>query len=441
MNIFQRLKYAFTGENILGGGLPGYGYSTSFYLNSNQPILIDCSNLMQVYKDCPHLQIVINKRAEMLSNAQIKIVSIKDEEKEIESHPVLDLLKKPNPLQTTEEFLAQYSLYRDIYGNAIIYKLAATSTSLPKALWNLPLGQFEVVPTGKMFNQTKLENIIKEYRIMTSKGWATYKPSEIIHKAFLNSDKVLVGESKIPNLALPISNIIGALKTRNILIYKKGAIGILSSANKDSDGGLPLTKDERKRIHDEYQNTYGLNDEQSQIIITESNLSWNAMSYPTKELMLFEEIEDDFASILGAYGMPRDLFPSTKGATFENQEQAEQGAYNNTIQPMADDIMSTLSEQFGLTAEGLKLVADFDWLPLMQADKTEEQSIEKSKTEEYSQLSGVIANLNTQVGTAALERDIAINILVNIHKLKRSIANSVITAIVKEPKPEENAGF
>lgn len=370
-----------------GNGLLSNSFGSSYYLNSKAPILIDMNDLMCVVEACPHLALIIQEKAKMFSNMDIQLVKIDDEEERILKHPILNLLKNPNVLQSTEAWLKQYSVMRDIYANNFIYKLQASTKSDPKALWNLPSGQMKVVPTGKIFKQTKIEEIISEYRMSFNAEEVPYQTSEIIFTT--ENAATIIGNSKIPTLQVPISNIVGALKTRNIIINDRGAMGILSSESKDAAGGIPLNEKERARIEKDYRNKYGIGntsegDEQMKIIIANTNVKWSPMSYPTKDLMLFEEIEDDFATILGAYGMDRDIFPSVKGATFENKAQGLKATYQNTIQPEADSLMSTLSDKLGLTEQGLKLIADFSWLPIMQEDELQEAQEKKTTIEGLS---------------------------------------------------------
>jgi len=372
-------------KRFLNDTPPFYPLFANYMLNRKTPILVDINDLLAVYLSCPHLRIVIDKKAEMFKNMDIRMRDTRTGE-DVQTHPILTLLRTPNPLQIQEEFLAQLSIYRDIYANAFIYQLKPSSTADPKVLWNLPAGDIEVIPTGKIFQQSEKTAIIEKYNLINADGGIkqSYDVDSIIQMSQGVSYKYIVGESKILSLRLNISNIDGALRTRNVIINEKGAIGILSSSSKDSDGGLPLNPKERERIEREYRSKYGLGDDQMKIIMSTADLKWNPMTFPTKDLMLFEEVEDDFQAILGAYGMARDIFPSTKGATFENQQQAFVQTYQNTIQPDADWTMRLLSKAFSLEQESKELYADYSWLPIMQEDKNKEESANKTKADRLS---------------------------------------------------------
>jgi HK97 family phage portal protein len=462
MNIFQGLMSRWFGQTF-------QPLTYNQLIGTKTPVLIDTGNLMQVYQSVPHLRAVIDKKAEMMSNMEVKVL---DEFGNEIQHPVLNLFAKPNPLQSTEKFISQYSTMLNIYANAFIYKNQGLPNSLPLTMWNLPSGDMQVNNTGKLFNQLTIDGIIESYELVSVSQ--TFTPSQVLHISIGDVNQYYIGQSKIHTLTLPISNILASLKSRNILITERGAIGILSSASKDSDGGVPLGREERERIERQYQRDRGLDSTKGHVVVTNSALSWQPMTIPVRDLMLFEEIEDDFSAILSAYGVSRDIFPSTKGATFENQKEALKTTYQNTIQPEADGLMNSLTSFLGLNREGLKLVADYSWLPCMKEDEKRIQEIETAKVtalhqqftdgaitiDEYRNELGLmqreatidnsqedkivnaqvtirgsvggvtgILDINNAVANGTLDKTTATNILINIYGFDQSTASSMITNI------------
>src|ERR1017187_8971667 len=81
------------------------GYNQNTIFNSKTPRWVNVDDLMTPYADCPHLNIVINRKAELFSNGKWKVVDINDDEQEFPNDPILTLLNNPNPLQKGNEFL------------------------------------------------------------------------------------------------------------------------------------------------------------------------------------------------------------------------------------------------------------------------------------------------------------------------------------------------
>ncbi|MBU3681626.1 MAG: phage portal protein [Flavobacterium sp.] len=421
---------------------PFYPLYSNFMYNNTSPILIDVENLYTVYISSPHLRAVIDRKAEMFKNMEI---CMKDADgNKVEDHPLLTLLNQPNPLQNREQWLTQLSIQQDIWTCAFVYMLYGyrfDATSVPKALWNLPPDQIKINRTGKIWEQTTIDGIIKNYELLDGSN-KKMLPNEVMLVTTQSGQNYIIGESKLLSLRTVISNIDSALKTRNCIINDRGALGILANNSKDQDGGLPLDEKERKRIEQEYRNSYGISDDQKKILITNSALTWQPMSFPTKDLLLFEEIEDDFAAICGMYGMSRDIFPSVKGATFENTKEAIKQTYQNTIQPQADQLMRIISNQFNLKEQGLTLEAEYDWLPVMKDDELKEAQAEQAEYQAIQTETQTIINLNTAVKQGNMSYESAINMLIISEEYSPEEAAMLITKPIEQSSslPPQNTG-
>lgn len=339
----------------------------TFYADRRSPVLVDMDDLFDVYQECPPLQIVINEKAEMLSNGIFKVRKKTDKE-EVVTHWSIDLMKNPNPLQAQKEYIYEYGILSGIYANSFVYRNQPFAGRPSKTLWNLPPAMMKIIPTGKLYEQTELSGIIEKYILMGAeqKSWTT---DEVIHTNTGVSKSALLSDSKMIALRLPISNIIGSLKTRNIFIYK-GPKMLITSKGQDGEGSaIPLGEVEKKRVEHQTNSDYGISDHQNHTVVTTASLTVEKMSYPTKDMMLFEECEEDFGWICGSYGMDRDIFPSTKGATNENKKQGLKSTYQTTIDTEAKAFCNFIDTLLNLDAEGLECYLCYSHLPVMQDDK------------------------------------------------------------------------
>ena len=110
------------------------------------------------------------------------------------------------------------------------------------------------------------------------------------------------------------------------------------------------------------------------------------MSYPTKDLLLFEELTADKLALVDAFGLNQYIFSQEKGATFSNVKDGIKMAYNDTIIPEAKKIYNNISEQIGLEKEGLRLVPKFDHLPVLQKDKLESSQALNSRADALNKI-------------------------------------------------------
>ena len=331
--------------------------------------LIDCENLSNVYNEIPHLKSVINLKAQMVSNGIPELRSLKDDSL-VEDKELMKLLENPNFLNNYKDFIFQLSVNEDIYGNAYIIKNQSSVRKYPTSMFVLPSGDVELELTGKLYRQTDIDGVIKGYRLITNNDKFT---NEEIIRIKSEDNKSLIGESKVKGLRTQLSNIKNTYESRNILITERGANKIISFEQTGmKDGGMivnTMTPLEKKEAERKLQENYGTQRGQRRTNITTQPIKVHDMSVNVQDLMLFEEIEDDFNVICNAFGMKRDLFANPNGSTFENQKNAEISTYNSTIITRANKYCETISNNFRLNEKGIYIKPNFEHVSALQEDE------------------------------------------------------------------------
>ena len=356
-----------------------------FLEKQDQEISID-GNESDLLRTTPQLFAVIYKHANMLANG--RFVHLDKNNEEIEDSDFVKLLNRPNAFQAGNEWLIQQDVQKLTYGNSFIYLLKGSQLKeVPDALWNLAPKKVTIKRTGKIWNQTEEAKIVSEY-LVNANGIDSQamhlKTIEVLHRNIQDVDDPIVGSSPFHALKMPISNIRSAYGFRNVIMTKKGAIGMITNNSKGTAGSLPFTKDEREKVERQFNSDYGITEEQKKIILSAANLKWNPMSYPTKDLLLFEEVDANFETIIDAYGMDKSLFSSD--ATFENKIMGERSVYQNTIIPEADDLANGLTNKFKLNEKGEKIILDYSHVASLQEDQQRTATVIKTKAEAISTL-------------------------------------------------------
>ena len=176
-------------------------------------------------------------------------------------------------------------------------------------------------------------------------------------------------------------------------------------------------------------------------------------------------------AIIDAYGMNVNLFSNEKGSTFSNVKDSVRMVYTDTIIPETQQMYDTIAHQLGLKDQGYSIFADFSHLPVLQDDEQTKASADKVKAETYNillrdgvitqeqyamdfgielqqqspqdakaaalaqaqtELKGTVGgldgiiNLNNAV-TNGLDRNTAVNILINYYGYDATTANAMIT--------------
>jgi hypothetical protein len=328
--------------------------------------------LLGYYLAVPELQTTINYDAKLF--ATMRPVLKDSNDKVVEKHPVLEVLHNPNPLQNFQEFATHARVFSLIFGDGFIHNLKGFKETA--ALWNLPAGNSRIIPVDNntiIYNQTDINDIIKEYEFEYNGGKITYPPEDVIHSNNLQisndkqEDKYLKGISKIQPLTQACQNVITAYEARGIL-QGNSPMGILSNKSKDQAGTMPLKPGDKEELQKEMKK-YGLSKEKYQYILTSMDLEFLTMAADLGKLKLFEEVEEDQRAICNAFGISVEIFLA--GTTYDNKKEIDKDIYQNAIIPAAEDWLSILSKGLSLTEQGLKLVPDFSHVPALQSDLLE----------------------------------------------------------------------
>ena len=169
MNIFKRL----IGDKI-NNALNYALYKLTGDMVYLMPADID-SYINNGYKANVHVYSVVNAIANRANGIPLQF---EQNEKIKENAKVLDLLKRPNPMQSWDDFLKAAIIWNRLTGNCYIYKIApdnGLNAGKPVELWLLPAHLVEIVSGG-------ITAPIKGYRIRLGAGVYRDIPAEqVIH--------------------------------------------------------------------------------------------------------------------------------------------------------------------------------------------------------------------------------------------------------------------
>ena len=340
---------------------------TNQFWGNTKPTWIDTDKPYELYIQIPELRTVINKRAIMMSSGVPKLCDM--DGNPVESHWAIDLINNPNPTQSWADVIFSLSVNDGLFNNSFAY-CPQRSFDIRNLLVPLPSNKVKIVGTGKYLDQLDTDGLIKEFQFWyDSKKYDTIEVPDMIYLNTPDGINLLNPINRIDTLKYPLSNIMASYNKRNVILENMGAIGILSSKKSDMGGALPMTPEEREEIQADW-----LRRSKDKLVMTEADVNWTPMSYPTKDLMLFEELTEDKMAIIDAYGLSYYLFSQANGATFTNVKEGMRMSYQDTIIPETEQMYATISQQLGLINEGLYIKPDFSHIAVLQDDKAAEAS-------------------------------------------------------------------
>lgn len=347
---------------------------------------------MKLALENPIVYACIEIRAKILAMCEFKI---QDSEGNISnsSSPVIELLNNPNSFQSKEDFLKQHEWFRCVYGWVFVRPYGGVGNPT-KAIFNLN-------PSFVTFYEKNFVSPIawtdSDIEAFQSQKFNYKEPQEkdsdkgkdIAYKdvvAFydtgnaINVDKKqknpLISPSRLCSVLKSVENSNMALDAENVMIQTNGREIFSGGANRGFNLGaaLPMEEDDKESIESNLINNYGLTSLKRRSIATNQEINWQSLHIKLKDLGLHESVSSNANLIREAFEVPNELYKAfQKGSTYENQKEALISFVQSTIQPIADDIAASFTQWFEL--EGVKVIASFDHLPVMQ--HTESKKAEK----------------------------------------------------------------
>lgn len=353
----------------------------------------DGLNAHKAYTECPPVAAIINRKAQAYINGKTWVMRKqgKGKDKEANSAEAIKIknrLASPNPLQSWKQFEAQGYIYLQVYSYNVLLPVIPVGFEKKgaieaTALWNItPFCRIEEQKVNNVIGIKDAKDLIKSVHFVYNGQETALNVEDLIIQKDTSPSfcSLLLPQSRLLALQKPINNIIAAYESRNVLINKRGPMYVISSNKSDESGNIPMRPDEKDQIEKDFAK-YGLRKNQVQGIITNANISLTTVGFATKDLMLFEEIEDDIMRICDSYGYPYELLSSAKGTTFANKSESKKLLYQDTIIPEAESIYEQWNSLFKASDYGLNIEKDYSHVPALQEDEKSKAEARKIRNE------------------------------------------------------------
>lgn len=356
-------------------GSPDYGKFVSCFRGPYSD-----ANVLTMFKTLPEVFAPIDGIARRVTAGKFVIRRISTDEIVYTKTRLNQLMEKPNPFQRWSDFIYNLVVYK-YSGNRYVY------TKIPKTLsatyenisscWALPPQYTDIKLKSyhpDIFDMTSTSDLIDYYEVDWNGRSIKLTPNFVSHDSPLRIDEVdngnpLKGISPIICDEYPMSNLCAVYEARNVIYVKRGPLGTIVSKKGDTSGLIPLTKTEKEQLINDMQASYGLSHGKSPYAITALPVEFIQHGASIKDLMPLEETTANAYTIASTLQYPKELLPSEKQSTYENQKNAEVGLYQNVIMREAKEICNILTDQWRLTQSGLYMDVTFDHLEILQEDK------------------------------------------------------------------------
>lgn len=359
-NIFQRLFNVQTiGQSKQNDGMVGY-----FGVGSNEPKSYKYQDLAKE----GYLQNAIVYRCvnEIAKGASAVPFILKNGDQIIEQHPLLDLLARPNPLQSYTEFFSSLYSYVLLSGNAYVLKVG-NDGGAPRELHQLRPDRIEIKGGGNPIPE-KYEYVINgrlqdTYYVDQENGY-----SELKHVKLWNPLDDYYGCSPLSAASMQVDQHNMASK-HNVNLLNNGArpSGAVVFKPKDESGfSVNLSESQRQQLLTDLNNRFSGSANAGRPMLLEGDFDWKEMGLSPKDMDFLNLKHMSATNIAMCFGVPSQLVGVPDAQTYANVSEARLALYEETIIPYLRKIESDLNEWLvPMYGDNYYLEFDIDSIPAL----------------------------------------------------------------------------
>jgi HK97 family phage portal protein len=284
---------------------------------------------------------------------------------ERDTHPLLDLVRRPNPRQDGASFLEGVASHLLLAGNAYIEAVGpGVAGAEVRELYALRPDRMKLVPGPDGWPQAY------EYRVAGSTvrfdQSAALPP--ILHLTFFNplDDHYGLGPLEAAAIAVDTHNA-AASWNKALLDNAARPSGALVY---DGAEGAVLSALQYERLKKEFADHYQGMSNAGRPLVLEGGLDWRPMSLTPRDMDFLETKHAAAREIALAFGVPPMLLAIPGDNTYSNYQEANRVFWRQSVLPLAGRIACALTHWLApVFGEGLVLAADIDRIDALSPDR------------------------------------------------------------------------
>ena len=308
---------------------------------------------------------IVYKSVSMIANnASAVKIKVFAGDNQLDSHPLISLLERPNPLQSGVEYFHSLISYLLISGNS--YMIKDKDTTAPTELYLLRPDRIHIKTGTSMIPeayQYKIDNkVMNSYEVNPLTGY-----SQVKHIKLWNPLDDFYGLSPIVASAYNIDqhNMAGL---HNVALLKNGCTpsAMLKFQPKDETGAsATLTDDQRAMLLQDLEARFSSSTNAGRPMLLEGDFDFVQMGLSPKEMDWLELTNMSAREIALCFGVPAQLV-GIADQTYANVAEARLSLYEETIIPLLQRLESDLNEYLAPLYDGdLSIKYDIDSIPAM----------------------------------------------------------------------------
>ena len=327
----------------------------------------------------------------------------------IETHPILDILNKPNPTTTGNDFIESLITCKLLTGNAYIQAKYEDAEDKLENIKKPPVF-LKVLNPMKMTLKGRYDKVLLyEYEIDNGQKYifrcGAYGDSNILHLKEYNPTNSYYGQAPLFACGLQ-TQVFNAISEFNFNYIKNNA-KLDGFVNVNAD----LSSEQRKNLEKAFNDNFSGTKKTGKTLVTSGGeLTYTPLG-STKDMDFLNATKLNAQLIAQAFGVPYDLI-NTEQAKYDNLEKAKELLWDNQVKPQLEDLIRSLNNwlcpRYG---DGLSLWYDESKVGAVQTKKDRyRQSLEMTNFM-------TINEKRKAIGLDPFESDIADQLFLEASKL------------------------
>ena len=295
---------------------------------------------------------------------------VKSGDQVLESHPLISLLSRPNPLQSHSEFFNSIFGFLLLSGNAYILRVGSEQGA-PKELHLLRPDRM-VIKGGSKPIPDRYEYMVNgriqaTYEVDDASGF-----SEVKHVKLWNPLDDFYGLSPMSAAAIEVDqhNMSGK---HNVNLLSNGARpsgAVIFKPQDDAGITVNLSESQRQQLLTDLNNRFSGTANAGRPMLLEGDFDWKEMGLSPKDMDFINLKHMAATDIALCFGVPSQLVGVPDSQTYSNVAEARLALYEETIIPHLRKIESDFNEWLvPMFGEDLYFCFDIDKIPAL-AERT-----------------------------------------------------------------------
>lgn len=305
------------------------------------------------YKNCMTAFACVNLIAKSAAGIEWYVADKKG--KEIEQHPALSLLKRPNPGQGQRTFTMTVFGHELLSGNS--YLFAARAGGEPRFLYALRPDRMKVLP-GSGFD------LVGGYEYKISGQSTAFKFGDILHWKLFNPTDDFYGLGPVEAAARGI-DAVNLADEWNVKLVQND----MRPSGVFTTEGM-LTDQQFHRLKDQIKAEYQGQDNAGSPLVLDGNLKFDSIIIPPKDLDWLNSTKITTRRVCSVFGVAPELIGDSEAKTYSNYQEARRALYTETVLPymylLRDELNNWLMPMYG---DGATLEIDEDAIPVFVEER------------------------------------------------------------------------